>query len=209
MFKTNSPITVAVINKSTVVDKATLSKYISALQTQVDRDFAPLYGMSCKLSTTYSVGDWVLLILDDSDQAGALGYHDVTSAGKPIGKVFAKTDREYGLSTSVTMSHELLEILGDAGCNLTAQMSDTTFCAYELCDPVEDDSLGYLINGVLVSDFVTPFYFMASPPSGKLDYCGYLTAPFSIAPGGYLAVWDGTWGEQTNGESKRRAYHQS
>ena len=32
-----------------------------------------------------------MLVLDTSDQAGALGYHDVTPQGLPLGKVFAKT----------------------------------------------------------------------------------------------------------------------
>ncbi|UIF89492.1 hypothetical protein KAF44_29135 (plasmid) [Cupriavidus necator] len=37
-------------------------------------------------------GTWWLVILDDSDQANAYGYHDVTNDGLPLGKVFAKAD---------------------------------------------------------------------------------------------------------------------
>jgi len=50
------------------------------------------------------------VILDDSDQAGALGYHDLTSDGLPIGKVFAASDLKAGTSWTVTASHELLEM---------------------------------------------------------------------------------------------------
>jgi len=39
---------------------------------------------------------WWVVVLDNSDQAGALGYHDLTSAGLPISKVFAGTDKQYG-----------------------------------------------------------------------------------------------------------------
>ena len=56
-------------------------------------------------------GDWWVVILDDSDEGGALGYHDVTDEGLPLGKVFAGTDILYGISWTVTASHEILEML--------------------------------------------------------------------------------------------------
>ena len=61
--------------------------------------------------------------MDDSDQAGALGYHDLTSAGLPMGKVFARTDLQNNLSWTVTVSHELLEILGDPMINTHLSVS--------------------------------------------------------------------------------------
>jgi hypothetical protein len=198
-----------------VITDTQVKDICAALQIQVERDFAPLWGTGCNVafvSNPTNDHPWVMYVLDDSDQAGALGYHDVTATGQPLAKVFAKTDQQYGLSTSVTMSHELLEMLGDAGCDLTAQASDTQFVAYEACDPVEDDSLGYSINGWTVSDFVTPAYFMPQPPAGaKFDFMGHLHAPFTIATGGYLAVWDPTngWGQETSGANKRGIYHET
>ncbi len=209
------PVLIEVVNRSTVISDATLKSYCAALQIQVERDFAPLWGIGATVALVAQPSNdhpWVMFVMDDSDVVGALGYHDFTPTGQPVAKVFAKTDQHYGLSTSVTMSHELLEMLGDAGCDLTAQASDTQFVAYEACDPVEDDSLGYQINGVQVSDFVTPAYFMPQPPSGaKFDFMNHVHAPFTIAPGGYLAVWDPTngWGQATNGENKRGVYHQT
>jgi hypothetical protein len=84
-------------------------------------------------------GTWWLSILDDSDQANALGYHDLTTDGLPIGKVFAGTDLKVGASWSVTASHELLEMLADPNINLTVfvQNADTTgrLYAYERATP--------------------------------------------------------------------------
>ena len=57
--------------------------------------------------------------LDDSDQASALGYHDMTSEGLPLGKVFGTTNLKFGTNWTVTASHELLEMLGDPSINLT------------------------------------------------------------------------------------------
>ncbi len=53
-------------------------------------------------------GQWWIIVSDNSDQAGAGGYHDLTDEGKPLGKVFAKTDMQSGSSWTVAFSHELL-----------------------------------------------------------------------------------------------------
>lgn len=49
-------------------------------------------------------------------------------------------------------------MLGDPKVNLTVfvQNSNTagTLYAYEVCEPCEDDSLGYHIDNILLSDFV-------------------------------------------------------
>jgi len=209
-------ITVAVVNASSVLTDKQITPVIQALQVQVSTHFAPVWGTDAQLIQVLQgqkvpAGAWQLVILDDSDTAGALGYHDLTSEGYPIGKVFAGTDMKYGNLWSVTASHELLEMLGDADINLTVQVDDTTFIAYENCDACEDDSLGYFIllkNGpkVKVSDFVTPAWFMANPPAGaKLDFAGHISQPFQLLPGGYIGVWtpQGGWTQKTaEGDTK-------
>jgi hypothetical protein len=117
-------IKVAVINASTVLKDGEVSAAVPALQAQVHSDFAPIWGIDADLTfvpggSHPAPGSWWLTILDNSDVAGALGYHDVTNAGLPLGKVFAGTDKQYGLSWTVTASHELLEMLGDPEINLT------------------------------------------------------------------------------------------
>ncbi len=118
-------IQVSVINASTVLTDDQVKVALPALQTQVRRDFAPAWGVDADLSFVPQgskpvPGSWWLVILDNSDQAGALGYHDLTEEGLPLGKVFAGTDKHYGNEWTVTASHELLEMLGDPDVNLTA-----------------------------------------------------------------------------------------
>jgi hypothetical protein len=211
-------VTVAILNASTTLSDAEITPIVLALQIQVSRDFAPIYGTSANLIQVKRGqkpphGAWQLGFFDDSDTAGALGYHDVTPEGLPLGKVFAKTDKLYGLSSSVTASHELLEMLADSGCELTVQMDSQSFTAYEVCDPVEDDSLGYPIvlphggGSVKVSDFVYPPWFMTDPPiNAKFDKCGHVKAQFELAEGGYMSVWTpaGGWGQNTKGSDHRR-----
>ncbi len=192
-------VTVSIINASTVVSDADLSKYVHALQIQVNKDFAPIWGVVARLvfvpkGHSPAAGTWWLSVMDDSDTAGALGYHDMTSEGLPAGKVFAKTDLTYGSSVSVTLSHELLEMLADPWIFSTVFVPHTTIKNYvgpvlyalEVCDACEDDKLGYKINDVLVSDFQYPAWF--DGVGTKFDHMGHIDAPFKILPGGYMSI---------------------
>jgi hypothetical protein len=195
-------IKVSIINESTVLSDEQIQSIVPALQTQVSQHFAPPWGVDADLTfvgkgQAPQSGEWWLAILDDSDQAGALGYHETTSEGLPCGKVFARTDLDNHLSWSVTISHELLEMLADPDINLTTFIQDTAktgkLYSYEVCDPVEDDQFSYLIDGVQVSDFVLPCYFepQTSAGSGMYDYGGHLASPVpALLTGGYLSQFD-------------------
>ena len=215
-------LNIAVVNQSTVVKDGDASAWTDALQTQVSQDFFPVWGVDAKLTflpggKTAPAGNWVLAILDNADQAGALGYHDITPDGLPLGKVFAKTTIGDGGAVSVTASHELLEMLGDPDINLTAELDDgsgspSKFYAYEVCDPCEDDQFGYKINNVLVSDFVYPAYFESfrKPNSTQFDHGKKITAPFTLLAGGYMGVLDlgnlsEGWQQVTASKSDRAA----
>lgn len=197
-------IKMAVINASTVVtDETQVKKVVAALQTQVSRDFAPVWGIDADLRYVPKggkpkPGEWWLVILDDSDQAGALGYHDVTRQGLPVGKVFAKTDQVYGEQWSVTASHELLEMLADPGINLTVFEEGAAggrMYAYEVCDACEAEAFAYRIDGVLVSDFVYPAWFESfQQPGAQFDHAKKISQPFQLLKGGYIGVYNLTGG---------------
>jgi hypothetical protein len=203
---------ISVINESTVVTNAEVTPVVAALQQQVTNDFRPIWGIDAELTiipqgTQPPTGTWWLVILDDSDQAGALGYHDLTPDGMPIGKVFAASDLKFGASWSVTASHELLEMLADPNINLTVfvQNANTTgtLYAYEVCDACEDDSFGYQINGVTLSDFVYPSWFESFRAQGSVqfDRMNRIQSPLELLSGGYIGVFnvaDGSgWQQQT------------
>src|SRR5229473_6471148 len=184
-----------IINASTVLKDEQIELVIPALQEQVSWDFAPAWGRDAQLSFVPSGtppsmvgGNWQLIVCDNSDQAGALGYHDLTKDGLPLGKVFAGTDIQYGSSWIITMSHELLEMLADPEINLCAMISNKLY-AYECCDPCEDDSLAYSVKGILLSDFVYPSWFHANGRE-SYDHAGHISKPLELAPGGYISVMD-------------------
>jgi hypothetical protein len=198
-------ITVALTNASTAVSDAAVQALLPALQTQVTRDLAPAWPGS-EASLVYVPATlkpdpsyYPVVVLDDTDQADALGYHDTNSAGIPVGKVFAKSDIEAGENWTVTTSHELLEMLCDPQIDATLPATyngKRVITIREVCDPVED--CDYEIDGQRVSNFVLPAYY---GDGDKFDFLGRLTGPMTLAPGGYISFCgpDGSW-SQTFGE---------
>jgi hypothetical protein len=194
-------IKVAVMNASTVLRDDQVQAVVPALQTQVHRDFAPVWGIDADLEFVPAgrnpdPGAWWLTVLDNSTQAGVLGFHDITNEGLPIGKVFAGTDIALGLEWTATASHELLEMLGDPDVNLVVflQRDETTgtLLAYETCDACEADQFGYQINGSLMSDFLFPAWFESfrQPGSTQFDHGQHIREPFALLPGGYTLAFD-------------------
>lgn len=186
---------IVIANRSTVLTDEQVAKITAALQTQVTRDFYPAWGVTATLKfvglkDVIPPGALVLYVLDNSDQARALGYHDVTPAGLPLGKAFVKSDLDNGYQPSVTISHELLEILADPEINACAQVGRRMY-AMEVCDPCEADEFGYLIGDVLVSDFVTPAWFRPTAhPAGPFDFRKLIKKPLALLKGGYLQYLD-------------------
>jgi len=201
-------ITVTVINESTLLTDAQVAPVVAALQRQVSEHFFPAWGIDARLeflskgAQSSSAYSWQLILLDTSDDAGALGYHDITPRGLPLGKVFVKSDLDSGSSWTVTLSHELLEMLGDPNINLTV-LVDNILYAYEACDACEADELGYDIGGVKVSDFVYPAYFESFWGEGEtqFDYGKHISAPLQLLPGGYASYLD-----ITNGQGWQQKY---
>jgi hypothetical protein len=214
-------IQIAVINASTVLTDDQVNSVVSVLQKQINRDFVPVWGVSANLafvpvSDKFPPGAWWLVILDNPDQAGDFGYHDLTKENLPMGKVFAALDMQYKHHWTASASHELLEMLVDPDLNLSASVStgETTqrLYAYEICDACESEEFGYKIDGTLVSDFVYPAWFESfhEPVGTQFDYSRKIKKPFELLPGGYINVFDGVsaagW-QQIHPKGETHHYH--
>jgi hypothetical protein len=198
---------IAITNQSTVVSDNDVQRLLPALQKQVSSDFFAYWNQDGALTwlpkdNPLTAGWWQIVVLDDPDEAGALGYHELSSVGTPLGKVFAKLDINSGSSWTCTLSHELLEMLADPDINLCAQADDGKIYSYEVGDPVEADILGYEIDGVLLSDFVTPKWFSPSVFGDRVDFKRRISKPFEIAPDGYISIFD-----PANGWTEVQARH--
>jgi len=207
-----SPATaqVAIWNRSTVLTDEQVQAAVPAFQIAVSRDFAPLWKTDALLTFvpktgTPAPGSWIMQVVDDSTQKGVLGFHQVDATNLPQSFVFARTDQQYGLNWEVTLTHELFEMMLDPyalACTFD-QSSDTAgrLIPWEAADAVEADALAYIVDGVPISDFILPAWFDTSlaPGSVKFDFCGHLTKALSVAPGGYLSIFQvqtgGPWSQ--------------
>jgi len=197
LMSQTAPPRIAVVNHSTLIDNAVVYNFTKSLQRQVHRDFAPIWGADAIVVATLAENvkpyQWVLGIFDNSDQANALGYHDLTPQGLPVMKVFVADSNAAGVSVSSVASHELCETLADPfiqGVVLLDNGDGTgRIFMQEVCDPVEADS--YAIYGNQMSNFATPWWFGdPKPAADKFDFLGNLTAPFTMTPGGFFGFRD-------------------
>jgi hypothetical protein len=200
-------VSVACVNMATVDLGVPFDKLTAALQKCYDRHFLPVWGYPLRLYNTKKPKptDWQLVYMDDADRAGDLGYHNLTKNGQPVSKVFVKTSLESGEPVSVTACHELFEMAIDPLANLWAQAPDAEY-AYEMCDPVEEDT--FLVDGIPMSNFLYPSWFepMKHPPGTRFDHMGSLKKPFSMTKDGYAIVKKNgkIWEVFASGHKKRR-----
>src|SRR5207245_11068819 len=120
-------IKIQIVNESTVLSDAQVRAAVPAFQTQVRRDFAAAFGIDADLSfvpqgTNPDPSSWMLVILDNSDQANALGYHDLSPSGMRLPRASAGEEIRNGLQWPVTVTHEMLEMLAAPAVNLTEFM---------------------------------------------------------------------------------------
>ena len=98
---------------------------------------------------------------------------------------------------SVTLSHEVLEMIADPTVNIfapgpspdPADGGKWVLFTYEVGDPVE--RFCYEIDGVLVSDFVTPWYFSEGEGRGtRNDFLGLDVPSFGCLPYCHIQYFD-------------------
>lgn len=209
---------VVVINESTAISDKDVQAMMPAFDQQWNKDLEPIWGVEAATFSfvpkgqTPAAGTWWVVFLDDSDQADALAYHDLTNEGLPISQVFVKTILSDNASVSVGATHEICEMAVDPWLNSAYQDPQGVFWAGEVCDPVEDDHYGYKIGSVLVTDFVTPNWFAHPHAQETIDFKGHCHTAFEILSRGYAQKFDPQAGwQQVTGvkakQSKRSVAH--
>jgi hypothetical protein len=133
---------------------------------------------------------------------GEGGFHS-DQHKQPYAKVIATTTDP---SWTVDASHEILEMLVDPYGNrmqssvaieiVGVKIQDGTGqfgYLVEACDPCEANNYAYTVNGIAVSDFITPrFYDPLVTPGTRYSFTGSIEGPRQILPGGYISWVDPT-----------------
>lgn len=191
---------ISIINRSKHIKDADLVKIFQAVSIQLAQHVAPIWGkvpaMECIVGGAEPTAGASPCYLEDvPDVDGALGYHDEGDDGVTYIKVFVEPTLSNGgtlytgpNSVSVTLSHELCELIGDGPANIWADGPNGVDFAYELSDAVEGDAYDVNIDGeaIAVSNFLYPDFFDGRAQSGaRLDYLAKLSRPFTMTDGGY------------------------
>lgn len=207
---------ISIINHSTLPDEEVLFA-IRAINRQMREDFEPYWSLGALVRLEGKGhdrpeiefpadmrGDAVIYLWDEVNVENALGYHDRNNRGIPFGFVFTELSRSVGENWTVTLSHEVLELVADPEVNLLVAGPHPTeaidvFHWYEMCDAVQAET--YVIDDVEVSNFLLPLYFTGSEElGGRNDFLrrsngGKFLESFKVNPGGYIGFFNPVTGQ--------------
>lgn len=185
-----------------------LQRMAAAGAIQLNRDLCPAYNLTAPTIAVVSgehdvpAGPNVVRVvfqakLSDPDAAA---FHSVDQGGRPFAPILASTDLTLAYIQD-SFSHELVETTVDMDCAGWELFEDPAgvlparFYAKEPCDPVEGTSyeidLGDGQPPVHMSNFVTPQWFMSTPPPGsQFDFLSQCKSAWQIvdANGGYATT---------------------
>ena len=204
---------ITVVNHSRIITDEIVLNAVRAINRQINEDFEPYWSLGATLRLEGAVGkqankltlpemrgDAVLYLADKTDVEDALGYHEANFRGIPYGFVFTELCKKLKENWTVTLSHEALELIGDAQGNLLVQgphpsnPNKEVFHWFEMCDAVQSQT--YMIDDVEVANFVMPLYFTTEEQEGgRNDFLGRLSGgkglrSFGVNPGGYIGYYD-------------------
>lgn len=173
----------------------------AALNIQVTRDLPQFWNVQATVqylpqASKVPAGVWPVQLVRQLPP-GEGGFH-LDKHNQPYSKVIGTPNDD---SWTIDASHETIEMLVDPYGNrmqssaaieiVDGKIQDGTGqfnYLVEACDPCEANGYGYTINGIVVSDFLTPhFYDPMVTPGTRYSFSGKLTAPRQILPGGYIS----------------------
>ena len=166
------------------IPTAHLKALVSAINYQLVEHFDPIWAKpaTLELLTKQLPGYWPIFIKEKLDEAGLAGYHQVSN-GIPYAVIKYQEGFEY------TISHEIIEMMYNPYIDKLDQTDSSKKIMMEIADAT--NGLGYKINGIEVSNFVTPDYYNAyADDELKKDFMGVLKKPYELYEGGYMSFLD-------------------
>jgi hypothetical protein len=195
---------IGLVDTTGTVDSQTMAAVAAAINIQVTRDLPQYWPVNATVSyltdpKKIPQGVWPVQIVNNlpPDEGG---FH-MTRHHQPYAKVIATPGSE---EWAVDASHETIEMLIDPNGNrlqtstsieiVHGKIQDGTGrfeYLVEACDPCEADPYTYTIDGISVSDFITPhFYDPQVTADARYSFNGSIKHPRQILPGGYISWVD-------------------
>jgi hypothetical protein len=201
------PLRAALVDKTGTLPFEQVSAVAAAINLQVQRDLAPIWGIAGTVSALPGPDHIPLgvcpVFLVKNLPAGEGGVNLTRKHNQPYAKV------ELGDGWTTAASHEVLEMMVDPTGNRLYASNAIGIAGgriqdvpgkfeylVEIADPSEADAFGYTIDSVLVSDFYTPHFFDPKAAAGvRYSFTGAIQRPRDVLKGGYLSWIDPRSGE--------------
>jgi hypothetical protein len=199
-----SIIRVGLVDTTGKINPELVQAAAAALNVQVTRDLPQFWPVQATVqylphARKIPSGVWPVQLVA-SLPPGEGGFH-LTKHNQPYAKVIATPGDD---SWTIDASHETIEMLVDPSGNrmqssIAIEISGDGVVdgtgefnyLVEACDPCEANGFGYSIQGLVVSDFLTPHYYDPVVTSGtRYSFKGSLTAPRQMLRGGYISYVD-------------------
>jgi hypothetical protein len=199
-----SVIQVGLVDKTGALDPALVQAAAASLNVQVIRDLPQFWPISATVrylpdAKKIPVGVWPVFLVAKLPP-GEGGVH-LDKKNQPYSLVIGTPDSD---DWTIDASHETLEMLVDpsgnrlqasraikiAGSDVQDAPGEFEYLV-EACDPCEANQYAYSIQGIAVSDFITPhFYDPVATAGTRYSFGGHITRPRQILPGGYISFVD-------------------
>jgi hypothetical protein len=196
-----SVIQVGLVDKTGKLDAQLVQETAAALNIQAMRDLGPIWNVQATVRylpspNSIPAGVWPVFLVAKLPP-GEGGVH-LDKHNQPYSLVIGTPD---SADWTIDASHETVEMLVDPqGSRLQTSraikiagegVEDTTGqfqYVVEACDPCEANNYAYDINGISVSDFITPNFYDPVVTSGtKYSFGGNIKQPRELLPGGYIS----------------------
>ena len=196
-----SVIQVGLTDTTRSIDRGLLQSAAAAINIQVMRDLPQFWNIQATVRylpdpKAIPVGVWPVFLKSKlpPDEGGV----HLDGKNQPYALVAAtKASSEW----TIDASHEILEMLVDPSGNRlqtsraikitgdsVADAAGEFEYVVEVCDPCEADQYAYSIQGITVSDFITPhFYDPVATDGTRYSFGGNIKRPRELLPGGYIS----------------------
>jgi hypothetical protein len=205
-----SLIQIGLVDTTGKLDANLVQETAAAINVQVTRDLPQFWNIQATVRALpdpkqIPSGVWPVQLVKSLPPTEG-GFH-MTMHNQPYAKVIAAPGDD---SWTIDASHEIIEMLVDpygnrlqssksievVGDSVEDGVGEFEYLV-EACDPCEANEFGYSIQGIVLSDFITPHYYdPVATPATRYSFNGSITAPRQLLKGGYISFVNGNLMQQ-------------
>jgi hypothetical protein len=196
-----SVIQVGLVDKTGALDPKLVQAAAAALNIQAMRDLSNIWNVQATVRylpdpTNIPIGIWPVFLVAKLPP-GEGGVH-LDKNNQPYSLVIGTPGND---DWTIDASHETVEMLVDpqgsrlqtsraieiVGKGVQDAIGQFDYVV-EACDPCEANQYAYSIDGIGVSDFITPQFYDPVVTSGtRYSFGGHVQRPRQVLPGGYIS----------------------